>query len=69
MDITTALIIKKRSLGAIAELDGTVSDLRNSCTEEELQAIRIQVGRVISYVYSDLLEPALREFPEIDDLK
>ncbi|MEQ1643082.1 MAG: hypothetical protein ABL959_06525 [Pyrinomonadaceae bacterium] len=69
MDLSTAKQIKSRALAAIAELDAVVSDTREQCSPEDVQQIRRRVGHLIGYIVTDLLEPILQRFPEIDDLK
>ena len=69
IEIEVAVNIKKRVLAAVAELDAIVSDVRGQCSDEDFQMIKRAVGLSIGKIATDVLDPVLRQHPEIDDLR
>ena len=69
MDVSAAIQIKTRALAAVAELDSIVAEARERCSDQEFQILRRGVGRSIGYIATEILEPVLQQFPEIDDLR
>ncbi len=69
VEIEAALQLKKRALAAVAELDAIIAEVRDRCSDEDLEVIRRGVGLSIGRIATEILEPVFRQHPEIDDLK
>lgn len=65
----TALLIQKRALNIVAELDNLLPEIRDQCTDEDFQMIKRGVGLTIGRIATEILEPIYKQHPEIDDLR
>lgn len=48
-----------------AKLDQTVSLLREHCSDEEFQAYRRGIGRVMGYMFTEIMTPIYDEHPDL----
>jgi hypothetical protein len=69
MNIDLAIKLKQRFLSAVSELDGMVTDARSMGDDNDLNEIRQRVAYSIGFISTNLLDPVLSAYPEIDDLK
>jgi hypothetical protein len=61
--------IKEHALKAISELSFVLNAVQHRCSQQDLEWVRVGVGRAIGTIQSELLEPVYEAHPELDDLR
>ncbi len=69
MNIESAIIVKKRCLAAIKELDSILRDSQAEYDTEEFDRLKRAVGLTIGKITIEILDPVLQQHTEIDDLR
>jgi hypothetical protein len=61
--------LAKRMLDLMDAISGQVNEsireVQQQCTEEEFQAYRRGAGRVMGYAYTDVMTPIYQEHPDL----
>jgi hypothetical protein len=47
------------------EMDASISLVQGECSEEEFVEYRRAAGRVMGYVFADIVRPIFQEYPEL----
>jgi len=68
MDKETAIEIKSRTLGIVAQLSELLIFCEKTCASNEYESIRKGIGLIIGRLQSIILDSVYRNFPELDDL-
>ena len=50
---------------AAAKMNDTLLLIQKECTEEEFAAYRTGTGLAMGYLYSEIIDPILREHPDL----
>ncbi len=66
MDSETARLVKEALEECSRKIDGSISLVQGRCPEPEFQAYRKAAGRVMGYLFTDVLNPIYREHPELE---
>lgn len=61
--------VAERVIPALFEAAGKMNDalllIQEGCSGEEFAALRRGTGRAMGYLYSDVIQPILREYPDL----
>jgi hypothetical protein len=47
------------------ELDAAISFVQRECTEEEFVAFRRAAGRAMGYLFTDIVRPIFKDYPDL----